>query len=178
MTKNENDFITNTLDVQWAFLHEPDTKFGKPGNHNITVVIDEELQQRMEDLRNSLGATKVNGVRQDDEGNTLLKSKTTLYTNKDVAAYPCVDAKASRTGTVAFGGDKVRLKLSPVVIDRDSSMSLFLSGVQIIEKKPYKNTGGFEETEGFDGTEYPVKDSVVENLTETAVTLTDDDLPF
>ena len=64
MTKNKPaTFITGTLDVQWAFLHKVDDKFGKPGNHNITVVVDEELQSQLDKLKTEHNATKINGMR-------------------------------------------------------------------------------------------------------------------
>lgn len=186
MTKNKPaTFVTGTLDVQWAFLHKIDDKFGKPGNHNITVVVDNELQSQLDKLQTEFSATKINGMRTTDEGVTLIKAKTSSFTKKGQEIFPCYDANAQKTEAIAFGGDKVKLKLTPMVLDRDSSMSLFLSGVQIIDKKPYEDTGGFAKTEGFDGSEYkaPVAATTESSIhtDETSVDvedITDNDLPF
>jgi hypothetical protein len=182
MTKNKPaTFITGTLDVQWAFLHKVDDKFGKPGNHNITVVVDDNLQSQLDKLKTEHNATKINGMRTTDDGVTVIKAKSSSYSKKGQEIFPCYDANAQKTEAVAFGGDKVKLKLTPMIIDRDSSMSLFLSGVQIIDKKPYEDTGGFEKTEGFDGSDYkaPVVESTaaVEEAVDTEE-ITDSDLPF
>ena len=52
-----------------------------------------------------------------------------------------------------FGGDKVRLRLKPMLLKRDGSVSFFLNGVQIIEKGEQQQSSGFAKTEGFDGSE-------------------------
>ena len=54
-------------------------------------------------------------------------------------------------------------------------MSLYLNGVQIIEKN-IQDTGGFEATEGFDGSNFTAP---TEETTSSVTTTTDDeDLPI
>ena len=163
-------FTTETIDVVWSHLHAPDDKFGADSsNHNITVLVDPSLQKALDSVVKSTNASKINGMRVDDEGRTLLKVKSKSFVKKDVKVFPCRDAKANETTAVPFGGDRVKLRLSPAVLTRDQSLSFYLSGVQIIEKKEMMSTGGFEPTEGFDGSDFvaPTKEE------ETSV-----DVPF
>jgi hypothetical protein len=166
--------VTETLEVKWSNLLNPDTNFGEnSANHNITVIADKTLQNILNDLLKKSGAKKINGII-DKEGIRYVKFKSKTHINK--IKFPCVDALAKETEVVAFGGDKVRLKLQPMVLSRDNSLSLYLNGVQIIEKN---NTGvgsgiGFAPVEGgFVGTSSNKSASTVE--TEE---VTDDDIPF
>ena len=86
MTTTQNSsFTTETLDVIWGHLHAPDDKFGADSaNHNITVLVDDELQMKLEELQQELGATKVNGMRTDYEGRSLLKVKTKTLVKKNI----------------------------------------------------------------------------------------------
>ncbi len=148
-----NPFNTETLNVKWSHLHRPDDKFGADAsNHNITVIVDDELQKKLEDLMQEHGSKKINGLRTDDEGTTLLKVKTKLYVKDGVEAFPCRDAADDETNAIPFGGDKVRLRLKPAVLARDGSMSLYLNGCQIIEKNDsFSAKSGFSKTDGFTG---------------------------
>tara|TARA_R110002012_G_scaffold185500_1_gene352066 strand:- start:37 stop:543 length:507 start_codon:yes stop_codon:yes gene_type:complete len=148
-----NPFNTETLNVQWSHLHRPDDKFGADAaNHNITVVVDDELQMKLEDLKQEHGSDKINGLRTNDDGVTLLKVKTKLFVKDNIEAFPCRDASDDETNAIPFGGDKVRLRLKPAILTRDGSMSLYLNGCQIIEKgEGYSNSSGFSKTEGFTG---------------------------
>tara|TARA_R100000995_G_C3457836_1_gene111515 strand:- start:458 stop:973 length:516 start_codon:yes stop_codon:yes gene_type:complete len=162
MTKSKA-FTTNTVDVVWAHLHAPDDKFGADSsNHNITIGVDEELQMKLDELLQEMGAEKINGLRQDDEGRTVLKAKTKTFVKQNKATFPCRDAGAKETEATPFGGDKVRLRLSPAVITRDNSLSFYLNGCQIIEKTEGSYDGGFDAVEGgFDGSEFtpPVQET-------------------
>jgi hypothetical protein len=182
MTKKPANFITETCDVQWAFLHKADDKFGKPGNHNITIIVDDTLKNKLDSLQAEFSATKINGMRTVDDGTILLKAKSSSYTKKGEDKFPCHDANAEKTEAIAFGGDRVKLKLTPMVINRDNSMSFFLSGVQIIEKKEYDGgSNGFEKTEGFDGSDYKAPESSTESASEVAGNVEEisgDGLPF
>lgn len=176
MMKLEN-FITEPLTVRWSHLHKADTKFGlDSSNHNITVVVDEDLQKTLDEMVKVSNATKINGMRTDDEGQTTLKAKTKVFVKKNVDVFPCVDAGANATEAVPFGGDTVKLRLAPVMIDRDNSISFFLNGVQIIEKNEREFDGGFDATEGFDGKDFkaPVKVAAAEAPEQEG----SDDLPF
>ncbi len=148
-----NEITTETLDVRWSHLHRPDDKFGADAaNHNITVVVNDELQKKLEEVMAESGSKKINGLRTDDEGVTLLKAKTKLYVKEGTPAFPCVDSANEMTNAIPFGGDKVRLKLKPILLTRDGSVSLFLNGCQIIEKNEGGSRGGgFAPTDGFTG---------------------------
>jgi len=155
MTKSKA-FTTDTVDVIWSHLHAPDDKFGQDSsNHNITVQVDDELQSKLDELQQEMGATKINGLRVDDEGRTVLKAKTKTFVKQNKATFPCRDAAANETVATPYGGDKVRLRLSPTVLTRDNSLSIYLNGCQIIEKNSASFDGGFDAVEGgFDGADY------------------------
>ena len=166
-------FTTGTLTVRWGHLHAPDTKFGEDAaNHSITIIVDDELSNRLEEMKVEAGASKINGLREDEDGVTLLKAKSKTFVKKGEKMFPCRDASAQPTQATPFGGDKVRLRLSPVKLTRDGSMSVFLNGCQIIEKNQAdSDTGGFEPTDGFDGSAYTAPE------VDTAET-TAEEMPF
>lgn len=175
MTTKISPFSTHTLDCVWSHLHAPDVKFGEDSaNHSITVLVDKELQKKLDEIVKESGATKINGMRTNDEGQVLLKAKSKTMIKKGVDVFPCRDASANRTDAVPFGGDKVRLRLAPALLSRDNSMSVYLNGVQIIEKNSagLNENGGFEATDGFDGSEYKAPESTSSDGDQ------DDDLPF
>jgi hypothetical protein len=173
MTTKINPFTTDTLEVKWAHLHAPDDKFGADSaNHNITVVVDEELQKKLDQLVQENGASKINGLRTDDDGLVTLKAKSKTFVKKDVRVFPCRDAGANRTEAVPFGGDAVRLRLAPAVLTRDNSMSLYLNGVQIITKNAFDDNSGFDATEGFDGSNF------IPPTEKNESGDTEDDMPF
>ena len=152
MTTKIDAFTTDTLEVQWSHLHQPDDKFGADSaNHNISVLVDKKLQKTLDKLLKESGATKINGMRTDDEGRTILKAKSKTLVKKGERTFPCRDASAAKTDSLPFGGDTVRLRLAPAVLTRDGSMSLYLNGCQIIDKQSgeFNNTGGFEATDGY-----------------------------
>tara|TARA_R100001015_G_C4634470_1_gene201030 strand:- start:1666 stop:2199 length:534 start_codon:yes stop_codon:yes gene_type:complete len=154
-------FTTDTVNVVWSHLHAPDDKFGADSaNHNITIQVDDDLKEQLDNMVSSANATKINGFKVDDEGRTLLKVKSKAFVKKGVHTFPCRDASTNRTDAVPFGGDTVRLRLSPAVLSRDNSLSFYLNGVQIITKE-IRDTGGFEQTDGFDGSNFvqPVEKS-------------------
>lgn len=167
-------FITDTLNVKWGHLHRPDDKFGADSsNHNVTVIVDKNLQKVLDTLKKESGADKINGMRVDDDGDTLLKVKTKTFVKKGEDIFPCRDAQAEPTTATPFGGDKVRLRLNPMVLDRDNSLSIYLNGCQIIEKNA-SDTGGFEPTDGFVASDYTAPTPESSNTEATEV----EDLPF
>tara|TARA_R100000742_G_C4276516_1_gene97652 strand:- start:150 stop:677 length:528 start_codon:yes stop_codon:yes gene_type:complete len=147
-------FTTETVNVVWSHLHAPDDKFGEDSaNHNITIEVDDDLAAVLDGIKAKANATKINGMRVDDEGRNLLKVKSKAFVKKNVHTFPCRDAETKRTDAVPFGGDTVRLRLSPAVLSRDNSLSFYLNGCQIITKE-VRDTGGFEATDGFSGGDY------------------------
>ena len=177
MANKVRPFTTETLDVRWSHLHAHDVKFGEDSaNHNITVVVDDTLQKQLDKAMAEAGATKINGLRTDDEGVTLLKAKSKNFVKKDIKVFPCRDASAEATEATPYGGDKVRLRLAPITLTRDNSMSFFLNGCQIIEKNEMGGEGGgFEATDGFDGSTYKATTTVTTADDGTDAT---DDIPF
>lgn len=142
-------FITDELVVKWSNLMKPDIYFGTPGDHNITVVLDKGLQKTINDWKKSTGAKKVNGVSKTTDGEDTLKVKSKLYTSGENTrtSFPCYDVDARETDDVPFGGDTVKLMIAPRVNDRDNSLSLWLSGVQIVQSGG--RTTGFTPINGF-----------------------------
>ena len=177
-------FITDNVSVTWSHLHKPDTKFGNP-NYNITVSLTDDLQQKITDAAAAAGfgkISKINGIGNREEGK-VLKVKNAQYCkdNPGATAFPCVDAAAKPTKAVPFGGDVVRLKLVPCLLERDNSMSIYLDGCQIIEKQEREEgTGGFGVVDGgFDGADAEAPE-VKETIESEAVVAedADADLPF
>ena len=172
-----NPFTTETVDVVWAHLHAPDNKFGDDtANHNITVRIDDTLRTILDTLLEESGASKINGMYTDDEGRESLKARSKTFVKRDIRTFPCRDAAALETDAVPFGGDRVRLRLAPAIITRDNSMSLYLSGCQIIDKNSTSSTGGFEATDGFDGSTFVAPTTAT--TTDTTTEVSEDDIPF
>lgn len=170
-------FITDNVDVTWAFLHKADVAFGN-ANHNITVAVTPELQAMIDNLgaTNGWNPSKTNGMKNNKEGQMVLKVKNSQRAkNGETGPFPCVDANAQSTKAVAFGGDVVRLRLVPALLERDNSMSLYLEGVQIIEKQEYEGgaRNGFGAVEGgFDGA-----DAAAPEVKETAATASEEIKP-
>ena len=177
-------FFTNNATVTWSHLHKPDVKFGNP-NYNITVSLTEDLQTKLTDAAQAAGfgkVSKINGIGNREEGKVLkVKNAQYIKDNPGATSFPCVDANAKSTKAVPFGGDTVRLKLVPCLLERDGSMSVYLDAVQIIEKNEREEgTGGFGVVDGgFDGANAEAPE-VKENIESEAVVAedADADLPF
>ena len=142
-------YTTGELDVKWSHLHKPDVFFGTPGDHNVSVVITDELKKEMNSWMKSSGAKKINGQTQTEDGVNVLKVKSKLYTagENTKTSFPCFDAGARETEDTPFGGDVVKLMIAPRLNDRDNSLSLWLSGCQIV--KSGGRTTGFVPVDGF-----------------------------
>lgn len=177
-------FTTNSVNVVWSHLHKPDTKFGNP-NYNITVELTDEIEQAIKDASSKAGfgkISKVNGIGNREDGKVLKVKNSQACRDGQTGAFKCVDANAKATQAVPFGGDVVRLKLVPCLLERDNSLSIYLDGCQIIEKteRTDSSDGGFDVVEGgYDGAsaEAPVVRETVES--EAVVAEDEDaDLPF
>lgn len=172
--KKPKSVFTGDVVVKWAHLHQPDVYKNK-ATHNITVPFDGELKKQLEEACAAVNGSKINGVqkkRADDPG-TYIKFKTTSYIEQ--GRFPCVDSNAKETNVVPFGGDTVRLRLTPfVVVDDNNSVTFFLSGVQIINKVSSDlGTGGFDKVDGG----YVAPDKVTTS-DSTDVPQSDEDVPF
>jgi len=179
-------FITPNVNVTFSHLHRPDDKFGTDSaNFNISVTLTPELENEIKALVKTTGVKKVNGIWEDDNGNKQAKFKNRIMVKNGEKAFPCVDSRNQPTRSVPMSGDVVRLLLAPCVIQRDNSLSIYLDGVQIIEKNGSNTAfdvvdGGF--TDSADDS-YTPNDDPSEFLNEEgddhAVALSDDDdLPF
>jgi len=143
MAKRLSKFVTPNLDVIFSTLHKPDTEFGEDkANHNLTVVVTDELQALIDDLLSEAGVDRINGMGVDNRtgAKTLrVKTLTTCFDKEKKlipnAAFPCVGPDARPTEMTAAGGDVVRLRLSPVINQKPRvALSLYLDGCQIVEK--------------------------------------------
>jgi hypothetical protein len=172
--KKMPQFVTEVVEVKWSNLLKPDTAFGEASaNHNITILLDKTLEKKLAELLKQSGAKKINGIMEKD-GVKTFKAKSRMYVEQ--GKFPCVDSAAQETDAVPFGGDKVRLKLAPAVVARDNSLSVYLNGIQIVEKNANNLTGstggGFSAVDGgYVGAATPKSAPEVE---ETE----DEDLPF
>ena len=181
-------FITPRCTVTFAYLNKPDDKFGEDtANFNVSVEMTDELADLVKKAAKDLGAKKVNGV-SEYNGVKTIKFKNRYMVKEGIRAFPCVDAATNPTKATAAGGDVVILAVSPRKISRDDSMSIYLDGVQIVEKNSQYGTGssgaGFSAQEGgFTATEESAPESAFDAEEETtdmpAVAADEaDDLPF
>ncbi len=182
-------FVTEKLTLGFSTLHKPDDKFGEDSaNFNVSVDITPELQAQVKAAVQQTGAKKVNGVWENDEGVKRIKFKNRIMVKNGATKFPCVDSQNKPTDVTAASGDVVRLLLSPCLIKRDNSMSIYLDGVQIIEKNSTFGGGaggGFDVVEGGYTADAapaaPAADTafdVAEEPDVPAADTGDDDLPF
>lgn len=151
--KKPAPFVTENLSVEFSNLKSADVKFKNP-NHNVTVVLTAELQEKLEKIAADLGASKINGLKSvtDANGNTYdtIKFKSSMSV-KDGPSFPCVDSKAKPTDAFPYRGDIIRCRIAPFIVEIDGSVSFALNGVQIIEKRPYAASGFEAVDDGFVG---------------------------
>ena len=178
--------LTDVITVSFANLHKPDDKFGADSaNFNVTVTMTDELQAQIKKAVASTGAKKVNGVYEKD-GEKFIKFKNRIAVKDGATSFPCVDSQNKPTTVTAAGGDDVRLLVSPRLLKRDNSMSIYLDGVQIVNKNSQfggGGGGGFDVVEGgFVGDAAPSTGFEAEATPEApAAPVSDedaDDLPF
>lgn len=129
-------FITGELNVKFSNLLKPDTKFGD-GDHNITVVVSDALKAELDRSVKQFKAKKANGIK-DADGETTLRCKSTLEISKGNTKFPCIGPDAAPTDDVPFGGDTVKLKLTPRLVTKYNTVTFYLQGVQIVNKVPRK----------------------------------------
>lgn len=182
-------FITPRSTVTFAYLNKPDDKFGEDtANFNVTVEMNDELAVLIKKAAETAGAKKVNGV-SEYNGVKTVKFKNRYMVKEGRKVFPCVDAATNPTKATAAGGDVVILAVTPKLISRDNSLSIYLDGVQIIEKNSEYGTGqagaGFTATEGYTADEEPmasVEAAAFEDTSDPDVTpvidTESDDLPF
>lgn len=187
-----------TTTISWSHLHKPDTKFGNPGNYNVSIEVTPEIEQQLKDAISASGFGKVNGINgiskdktvrdggtgEERTGCTVLKVKTNCKDGDSGSYGKIYDATPALTEAVPFGGDKVRLSVTPCLVERDGKVSFYLNGCQIIEKfekdgDGASSTGGFGAVDGgFDGSNYEAPKAPVSAGAEDAVEEDNSDLPF
>ena len=126
-------FITEASEVRWSHLMKPDDKFGNP-HHSVTVVVTPELQQQLYSSVTELSGGKINGMKTDESGETLIRFKNNLKAKEGIMRFPILDSEDKETNTVPFASDKVRLRVTPALLDRDNSVSFYMDKVQLIER--------------------------------------------
>ena len=179
-------FITEATTVTFAYLNKPDDKFGADtANFNVTIPLTDAVATQVKAAVAATGAKKVNGVYEDKEGNKQIKFKNRILVRDGARSFPCVDSQNKPTQQTASGGDVVKLLLSPSLIKRDNSLSIYLDGVQIIEKNSTFGGGGvgFDAVEGGfvdDGTAVatPVEETPALEAPASVIEDDADDLPF
>ena len=177
-------FITSSLEVKWSNLMKPDTFFGEnSANHNITIVLSKELEDKLMAVAKENGVKKISGIYEKDGVRTIkFKSKTHI----DKGAFPCQDSTGSFTDAVPFGTDIVRLKLGPAIVTKGASktMSFYLNGVQIIKKNAEytAKTNGFAAVDdGYVGNhvDAPAKaEPKTKTVPPASGGIQDDEIPF
>jgi hypothetical protein len=180
-------FVTDRLTVNYAYLNKPDDKFGADtANFNVTVPLEASLAESIKEAVAQTGAKKVNGVYEKD-GQKFIKFKNRILVRDGARSFPCVDSQNNPTTATASSGDVVRLLVSPSLIKRDNSLSIYLDGVQIIEKNSTFGGGGagFDAVEGgFTGDAAPAQEAFDAEPEADASPAPvadedgDDDLPF
>ena len=170
MSKKNELFNTPSVKVAWANIADPDEYRGTM-KHQIQVIVTPELQEIIEGVADG---AEINGLRQDNEGNTILKAKSSVYTKEGEVRFGRVfDATGKDTDVNPYKNDTVRLRLSPFRLD-NGSVSFFLNAVQIIEKLEYTGSGGGS---GFDAVEGGF-DSGATTAADAPEEVSSEDMPF
>lgn len=186
MNKNSKSTLYRIEDVSvvWANLKKAD-EFRGSKKHDISVVISPEQKAEIEKITNG---GKIAGIRNGEQGDIILKAKTTVFTKQGLESFDKVfDCEPKLIDTIIGRGDKVNINVSVYNYDADS-YTILLNGVQLIEKNPeYASAGsgngsGFGSVDGgFTGTapapadEAPAPAEVTSPAAAGGVT---EDLPF
>lgn len=131
------DFITPPVEVFWSSLQTPDTKFGNP-NHSVTVIVDNGLNVMLTDAMKQLQGKKINSLREFDN-KKLMKFKNSLICKNGTKEFPVLGVDRQPSTTIPFRSDLVRVKVTPVLLHRDNSVSFYLKEIQLIERR-YQDT--------------------------------------
>jgi hypothetical protein len=141
MANRNNELYSPVVEVAWANLRKPD-EFRGSRKHDVQVVVNDEFKTQLDGFNMPLTGTYVGK----ESGDTIVKVKTTEFTKQDKNEYGrIVDSKGHKTDYFPQKGDKVRLKIW--AREWEGKMSLFLSGVQVIEANNQSGSG-WEEHEG------------------------------
>jgi len=151
---------------------KPDDKFGNP-HHSVTIIVDAELQGQLDSAMQELNGNKINGLKTDTEtGQKLIRFKNVLKAREGISQFPVLDSEDKLTDTIPFGTDKVRVKVTPSLIERDGSVSFYMDKIQLVERN-------YEGGSGSDGGMGKVEGGYVATEETTPVTTaSEDDTPF
>ncbi len=143
MANRNNELYSPVVEIAWANLRKPD-EFRGSKKHDVQVVVNEEFQAQIDKLGMPLNGTYTGK----ESGDTIVKVKTTEFTKQDKDEYGrIVDSHGVKTDYFPQKGDKVRLKIW--AREWEGKMSLFLSGVQVIEANGSMNSGWETHEDGF-----------------------------
>ena len=168
MANRNNELYSPVVEVAWANLRKPD-EFRGSKKHDIQVVVNEDFKKQLDAFNMPLNGTYTGK----ESGDTIVKVKTTEFTKQNKDQYGrIVDSRGVKTDYFPAKGDKVRLKIW--AREWEGKMSLFLSGVQVIEANNSSSSGWEAHDDGFVAEE----SSAPAETSETPDTVSDDDIPF
>lgn len=143
MANRNNELYSPVVEVAWANLRRPD-EFRGSKKHDVQVVVNDEFKKQLDAFNMPLNGTYTGK----ESGDTIVKVKTTEFTKQNKDEYGrIVDSKGRKTDYFPAKGDKVRLKIW--AREWEGKMSLFLSGVQVIEANNTSTSGWEEHDNGF-----------------------------
>lgn len=140
MAKNTygKSFMIENVEARFTHLDRADDKFGNP-NHSVTIYPPTDLVERLQ-----AKAAVVNGLKPDDASPTgfTLKVKSTKAVKKGMARFPRIDAEGNPTNESIWGGDLVTVRVTPCILALNGSMSLYMEGIKLVEKRTEGGAGG------------------------------------
>lgn len=142
-SKYGKDFLTPIVEVFWSNLSTPDIKFGNP-NHSVTVVMTPELNLMVMDALKTLGGKKINALRE-HEGKKIIKFKNTLFAKGGGIQFPVMGPDLKPSTIIPFRPDTVRVVVSPILIERDNSVSFYMKEIQLVSRNYVGNTVTFQD---------------------------------
>ena len=143
MANRNNELYSPVVEIAWANLRKPD-EFRGSKKHDVQVVVNEEFQAQIDKLGMPLNGTYTGK----ESGDLIVKVKTTEFTKQNKDEYGrIVDSRGVKTDYFPQKGDKVRLKIW--AREWEGKMSLFLSGVQVIEANGSMSSGWDTHDDGF-----------------------------
>ena len=140
--------------VIFANLDMPDTYFGDPGAHKVTVAVDGVIQKKIDDAHGELGGEgKIAGYKVDEDKGTTMTFKTSVYAKDGVKKFPR-----------QFNRNKMPLESQPerndviniITVAKQTSVNkakyttFYLDAIQLVEKNsvddaPFDNLDPQEE---------------------------------
>ena len=140
--------------VIFSNLDRPDTHFGEPGHHKITIAVDGVIQKKIDDTHAEFGGEgNIAGYRVDDEKGTTITFKTNVYSKDGVKKFPrqfarnkmLLDSQPERNDVI-----NIVTNAKPTVVNKGKYTSFYLDAIQLVEKNsgddaPFENLDPDEE---------------------------------